>query len=66
DATQNVVLQKGDVLYVPPSRIANVTRFFSRIATILAPIAPNLMSSIILYPRVLDALAGKRPSVQVE
>lgn len=64
--TQNVMLQKGDILYVPPSKIANVTRFFGRLSTILAPIMPNMMEALILAPRVMDALKGETEEVQVQ
>ncbi len=60
------MLQKGDIVYVPPSFIANVDRFFRHLSTILSPIAPNIMEGIILYPRVEDALSGKTSTIQIE
>src|SRR5206468_4712380 len=35
--SENVALQPGDIVYVPKSLIANVTKFFQDITTILAP-----------------------------
>ncbi len=38
DFTQNILLQGGDVIYVPRTVIANVERFFTYISSILSPI----------------------------
>lgn len=35
---QNLVLQKGDMIYVPRTTIANVNRFFSHLTTIIQPL----------------------------
>jgi len=59
DFSQNVGLQTGDILYVPPSRIANVEQFFLRLNNILTPIRANIMEGIILAPRVEDVLRGE-------
>lgn len=66
DLRQNPKLQRGDILYVPPSLIANVDRFFRHLSTILSPIAPNLMEGIILAPRVKDTLEGKRERIFID
>jgi len=36
--TQNVALQKGDIIYVPRTFISNVDRFFTHLSTILSPL----------------------------
>jgi polysaccharide export outer membrane protein len=37
DFSQMIYLQKGDIVYVPTTTIANVERFFRRLQTVLAP-----------------------------
>ena len=37
DFSQNVFLQAGDIIVVPPKTITNVERFFKRISSILSP-----------------------------
>jgi len=67
DLTQNPPLMRDDIVFVPPSKIASVERFFMRMDHILAPIRLDIMEGIILTPRVEDALKGKStPNVQVE
>ncbi len=48
DVRQNVPLQKGDILYVPPKTIVNVEQFFRRIAGILSP----FVSGTVVYRNV--------------
>lgn len=38
DMSQNPVLQKGDIIYVPRTFIANVDRFFEHLAKIVSPL----------------------------
>lgn len=38
DLNQNIALQAGDILYVPPSTAANVDRFFAHVENILRPL----------------------------
>lgn len=38
DMAQNVSLQNGDIIYVPATFIANVTRFFDHLSRIISPI----------------------------
>ncbi|MFQ5962693.1 MAG: polysaccharide biosynthesis/export family protein [Candidatus Scalinduaceae bacterium] len=54
DFAQNVTLQRGDILYVPPSRMASVSQFMSHISSIIAPISPNFFDAVVLTPNVLD------------
>jgi polysaccharide export outer membrane protein len=35
DMTQNIALQKGDIIYVPATEYANTERFFNRLWTII-------------------------------
>lgn len=49
-AAENVVVQPGDIIYVPASRIASVERFFRRIVTILIPFVAALQG-IVFIPR---------------
>lgn len=37
DVRQNVVLKKGDILFVPPDHIAQTNRYFKYIRTLIAP-----------------------------
>ena len=48
DVRQNVPLQKGDILYVPPKTIVNVETFFRRISGILSP----FVSGTVIYRNV--------------
>lgn len=38
DLSQNVILQRGDIIYVPRTTISNVNRFFTHLSTIISPI----------------------------
>ncbi len=58
DLSQNVSLQRGDIVYVPASTIANVDRFFRHFETIINPIV-TLETGIVLAPGVEDAFTGK-------
>ena len=58
DMEQNVTLQKGDILYIPPSNLAQTDRFFRHLATALGPIV-TLEQGIVLYPNVENVLTGK-------
>lgn len=58
DTSQNWILQNGDIIYLPPVTIANVSRYFSHISQILSPFV-NLESGIVLWPQVKDVLQGK-------
>ena len=58
DMEQNVSLQRGDILYVPPSNLALTDRFFRHLATALGPIV-TLEQGIVLYPQVENVVTGK-------
>ncbi len=58
DQTGSLLLQPGDIVYVPRTFVANVDRFFSHALTALLPIMV-LEQGIALYPQVQDTLTGK-------
>lgn len=58
DLSQNPVLQKGDVIYVPATYIANIERYFQRLEHIIRPVV-FLEQGISLYPQVEDAIKGE-------
>lgn len=47
---ENILLQPGDIIYVPATRVANVERFFRRISNILIPFVATLQG-IVFFPR---------------
>lgn len=55
--SQNILLQTGDVVYVPRTFIANVDRFFQHFENIIRPIVWS-EQGIILAPRVEDVFQG--------
>lgn len=57
DFSQNVMLQSGDVVYVPATTIANVSKFLSQFSQILSTIV-NVESGIVLWPQVTSAIKG--------
>ena len=59
DMEQNVKLQRGDILYVPPSNLALTDRFFRHLAIALGPIV-TLEQGIVLYPSVEKVITGKQ------
>lgn len=68
DLSQNIPLQRGDIVYIPASAIANVDRFFRHFATIINPIV-TLETGIVLAPSVEDTFTGsaleRQPTVIV-
>jgi len=61
ELTDNVIILKGDVIYVPPMLIANLSRKFRYIYNILAPVV-LLENGIALEPQVEHVLTGKSTS----
>jgi polysaccharide export outer membrane protein len=57
DLSQNVTLASGDILYVPPVFIADVSRFARHLEFILRPIL-MLEQGIFFWPQVTDAITG--------
>jgi len=55
---QNVSLRKGDIVYVSTTTIANVSRFFRHLNTIIRPIT-ELQRGIILGDEINDIVEGK-------
>lgn len=64
DGTQNMMLQGGDMVYVPPSGIVATGRYMDHIARILGPFV-TIESGIVLAPQVRDALKGTTGSSSV-
>lgn len=60
DMKQLSVLQKDDIVYVPPSFIANVDRFFQHLNTIFAPII-GIEKSVILGDEIYRIMQGLPP-----
>lgn len=60
DMNQLFVLKKDDIVYVPPSFIANVDRFFEHINTIFAPII-GIEKSIILGDEIYRIIQNLPP-----
>jgi len=55
---QNAYLKNGDIIYVPPSFIANVEEFMIRFNNIINPFV-TVERGIILAPEAIDVLSGK-------
>lgn len=58
DKGQMVALQKDDIIYVPPSFMANVDRFFEHVAKIIYPIA-EIERAFLLGDEIWNVLQGK-------
>jgi len=64
DMAQNPRLANGDIIYIPPTTIANVDRFFKHLRNIMEPIV-WMERAIILAPHVDDALHGEGGAVLI-
>lgn len=64
DMSGNAGLAGGDIIYVPATKISNVSWYFSHLSKILSPIV-NLESGIVLFPQVKDTLTKGRNTVPV-
>lgn len=53
DLSNNVSLQKGDIVYVPTSMIANIDRFFQRLYNILRPFIEATVGAALISDRDL-------------
>lgn len=62
DFSQNMILQNGDVVYVPATTIANAGKFLSQLSQILGTII-NVESGIVLWPQVRDAIKGNTQQI---
>jgi len=58
DISQNLLLQNGDIVYLPRVTIANVSRFFSHLSEILSPFV-MFETGAVLWPAVKDVMQGK-------
>ena len=56
--SDNKVLQRNDIVFIPTKKIADMARFMSYISNILSPIV-LVEGGIVLWPHVLDALEGQ-------
>ncbi|MCF6158427.1 MAG: polysaccharide export protein [wastewater metagenome] len=56
--SRNVVLQRGDVVYVPRTFIANVDRFFKHFENIVRPLV-YLEQGVVLADRIEEIFSGK-------
>jgi len=59
NVTENPRLANGDIIYVPPTTIANVDRFFKHFRNIMEPIV-WFERAIVLAPIAGDAIQGDR------
>ncbi len=64
DLKKNISLEKGDILYVPRTHIANIERFFGHLSNILSPIV-ELERGIVLGPSVGDVFKGEKPEATI-
>ena len=55
---ENIILEAGDVLYVPKSFVGDLRTFFNTMRLVINPIV-QLERAIILEPRVERVLEGK-------
>jgi len=53
-----VYAKSGDIVYVPPTKIADIGKFMTTLDTIVRPFT-NIQRAIIFMPDVIDALSGK-------
>ena len=59
-----MVLQNGDILYVPLRGIANIGRYAAYLSNIFSPLV-QLEGAIVLWPLVKDVLSGTKSDSQV-
>jgi polysaccharide biosynthesis/export protein len=63
DATQNVPLRSGDILYVPPTYVADVSRFMAHLEQIIKPIL-QIESAFVLGPSFWSVLTTGKTVAQ--
>lgn len=63
DASQNVPLRSGDILYVPPTYVADVSRFMAHLEQIIKPII-QIESAFILGPGFWSVLTTGKTVAQ--
>jgi polysaccharide biosynthesis/export protein len=56
-ADENPLIDQGDIVYVPPSAIANVDRFLRRIYPLIQSIV-DLETGVVLWPLFEDVISG--------
>ena len=57
DVSSNIMVQNGDIIYVPVTTLASVSRVFAHLGRIIYPIVA-LETGFITWPQVVDALSG--------
>ena len=58
DISKDIMLQNGDIVYIPEVKISSTSRFFSYISKILSPIV-QLGSGIVMWDQAIDIFGGK-------
>lgn len=53
-----LIIAKGDIIYIPSSRISDIKKAASTVSTILAPII-DIERMLVLWPSVVDALEDR-------
>jgi len=61
---RNVYLENGDIIYVPPSFIADLEKFMVRFNNIISPLL-SIGRGIVLWEEVIDVLSGEEPRREV-
>ncbi|MBI5815474.1 MAG: polysaccharide export protein [Nitrospinae bacterium] len=61
DSSQDVAMLNGDIVYVPPTTISDISRSMAYITTILSPFT-QVEGGIILAPQVEEVLRGSSKS----
>ncbi|OQX17846.1 MAG: hypothetical protein BWK76_09320 [Desulfobulbaceae bacterium A2] len=64
-ASITTVLRSRDILYVPPSTIADVEKYMLRLSGILTPLL-DLERGIMYWPQLIDAIKGTSSDVLVK
>jgi polysaccharide export outer membrane protein len=64
DKDQMVALQENDIIYVPPSFVANVDRFFEHVAKVIYPIA-EIERAVVLGDAIYRIFTGRSRQITV-
>jgi polysaccharide export outer membrane protein len=58
ERTDNMLLQKNDIVFIPTKKIADVSRLMKYISSILSPVV-SAEAAIVLWPQMINAINGK-------